>query len=1046
MIDTDDSDASWRSLPRRPFQRGARAGSARGEAAGAEAQSPVAGGGERSSAGPDPDATILITGGTGGLGALLAVHLARQGAKHLLLLSRSGPQAEGAQELMASLAELGCRAQIAACDATDRKALSELIDAIPSEHPLTAVIHAAGVLDDGVVSSLNGERLARVMAPKVNAAINLHELTKDKGLTEFILFSSAAAALGSPGQGNYAAANAFLDVLAQHRRAQGLPGTCLAWGEWETATGMTASLSEGDRARLARAGGVSLSSEQGLELFDLARNSTQPLLLPVRLDMGVLRAQAKAGMLPAILRGLIRTPTRGVSDAQGSLARKLASVPESEWDAVTQELVLDHVAAVLGHASADAVDPQRAFKELGFDSLGAVELRNRLAQATGLKLPSTLVFDHPTAVAVAGLLRSRVEGSEHGAQLVSRSQSHTDEPIAIVGMSCRYPGGIASPQDMWRLVASGGDAIGEFPADRGWDLEHLFDPDPDHPGTSYTRRGGFLYDVGEFDAEHFSISPREALAMDPQQRLLLEGAWEALEAAGIEPLSLKGSQAGVFTGVMYQDYGMGAGPVPAELEGYLGTGAGGSVVSGRVAYAFGLEGPAISVDTACSSSLVAMHLACRALRAGECSLALAGGVTVLSTPGVFITFSRQRGLSADGRCKSFSDAADGTGWSEGVGLVVLERLSEAQRNGHRVLALVKGSAVNQDGASNGLTAPNGPSQERVIAQALANAGLAPSDIDAVEAHGTGTTLGDPIEAQALLGTYGRERQGEPLYLGSVKSNIGHTQAAAGVAGVIKMVQAMRHGTLPKTLYAEEPSSHVDWSTGQVELLSEQRPWEVNGRARRAGVSSFGVSGTNAHVILEEAPVGEPVQTGPDSDPPAFLPFLLSGADGESLRAQAQRLRSHLQADPELRPLDVAFSLATTRAQLDQRAAVIGRDRDALLAGLRALERGDGADGLIEGTARREGQTAFMFSGQGSQWAGMGAELWAESPVFARALDEVCQGLDDHLECPLRDCLFAAKGSQEAKLLDQSQLPSPPCSRLRSPSLGSSAPSGSRPTT
>ncbi|MER5748205.1 beta-ketoacyl synthase N-terminal-like domain-containing protein, partial [Streptomyces sp. NPDC002225] len=782
----------------------------------------------------------------------------------------------------------------------------------------------------------------------------------------------------------------FLDGLARYRRACGLPAVSLAWGLWDDTSTMTKDLAAADRARMARSGVAPMTAEEALGLLDAALLSELPVLVPARLDLSAPRPAGDLWEIPAPLRDLVpAAPRRAAATATGdtSWLRQLAGLTPDEHERSVLELVRTQVAEVLGHASGAAVDVGRAFHELGFDSLTAVELRNRLNVFSGLRLPSTVVFDYPDPRALAGFLGGELLGAGRTGVVegVSAGIVVEDDPVVIVGMSCRFPGGVGSPEEFWGLLEGEVDAVSEFPSGRGWDVEALYDPDPENPGTSYVKEGAFLHEADGFDAGFFGISPREALAIDPQQRVLLEASWEAFERAGIDPTALKGSRTGVFAGVMYNDYASRLlHDVPEELEGFLGYNSAGSVASGRVSYTFGLEGPAVTVDTACSSSLVALHLAVQALRNGECDLALAGGVTVMASLVTFVEFSRQRGLAVDGRCKPFAGAADGTGWGEGVGLLLVERLSDARRRGHDVLAVVRGSAVNQDGASNGLTAPNGPSQQRVIRQALAGAGLSAVDVDVVEAHGTGTRLGDPIEAQALLATYGQGRApGRPLWLGSVKSNIGHTQAAAGVAGIIKMVLAMRHGVLPKTLHVDEPSPHVDWSAGAVELLTEAREWPEADRPRRAAVSSFGISGTNAHVILEQAPAVEVVDDDAVQDDHGPVPLLLSAADDDALRAQAGRLSAALGQDEKGGLPELAHALATRRAALDERALIVAGSREDLQSGLRALAEGDAAGHLVRGSSGSgPGRVAFVFPGQGSQWVGMGAELWAVSPVFA----------------------------------------------------------------
>ncbi len=930
------------------------------------------------------DGTVLITGGLGAVGRHIARLFAERGVPRLLLTSRRGAQDPRTADVIAELSALGALVEVAACDIADAEAVAELLTRVGDELPLRGVVHCAGVLADGLVAELTPERLAQVLRPKVDGAAHLHRLTAGLPLGLFLLVSSAAGVLGNAGQANYAAGNVFLDQLAHHRKASGLPGVSVSFGAW---AGEGLAAAHADLDRMARLGLRALTADQGRDLVGLALHRNSPHLVAWALDLPRLRDNAAIADGPgsALWRSLLPAPrTRG--DAGQGLADRLARLPEAERAARVLALIREEASLALGLRSAEGVRPDQPLRELGMDSVTAVELRGRINTRLGTRLPATLLFDHPTPARLADhLLTTALAPTRRAAPARATARPTTpaaDEPVALVAMACRLPGGVSDPEGLWDLVTRGGDAVGPFPAGR-WDVESLYDPDPEARGKSYAREGGFLDDIESFDAGFFGITPKEAAAMDPQQRLLLETTWEALERAGIVPARLAGSSTGVYVGMFGSDYLSGS--RLDQLDGYVGTGTALSVASGRLAYTLGLNGPALTVDTACSSSLVAVHLAAQALRAGECDLALAGGVTLMVTPQTFVEFSRLRGLSPTGRCRSFSDAADGAIWAEGAGMVVLKRLGDARRDGDEVLAVLRGTAVNQDGRSQGLSAPNGPAQEQVIRRALELSVLEPADIDYVEAHGTGTTLGDPIEANALAGVFGDARpQGRPLYLGSLKSNIGHAQAASGVAGLIKVVQSLRHGTLPRTLHAGTPSRHVDWDDSGLRLLQEPVPWPPSaGRPRRAGISAFGISGTNAHVIVEEAPDPE-AQSATAQPGPGERLFVLSGRGDTAVRQQAARLAGHLAEDVDLP--GVAHTLARHRSHFERRAALVAGDRTQLLAGLDALA--DGRTPIAPSHEDQTGKVAFVFSGHGGQWPGMGGQLLVESKVFRDELTRI----------------------------------------------------------
>ncbi|XXY47428.1 SDR family NAD(P)-dependent oxidoreductase [Sorangium sp. So ce269] len=954
------------------------------------------------------EGTVLVTGGLGALGLEVSKWLVREGrAKHLVLMGRSAPGAE-AESAIGWMREAGATVEVALGDVGDAESLGGVLSRIPEERALRGVVHAAGVLQDGVVSGVGAEDVARVFSPKVRGGWNLHEQTKGQKLDFFVVFSSVSSLLGPAGQGSYAAANGFLDGLAHARKAAGLPGLSVNWGAWGE-SGMASRLEASQKARLAEQGFGFLSTAEALSLLGEALSRPEAQLAAVRFDA---KALAQRGArLGAKWRDLLPAAPRAEADSLAARwAAGTAEIRRTEIDA----RVRGHVAQVLG-LSSSSVDAARPLQELGFDSLMAVELRNRLASELGQALPATLVFDYPTAERLADYLEERLSARAK-TKVKPRPAAPSlakQEAIAIVGASCRYPGGVEDVEGLWRLLDEGRDGTGEMPP--RWDVEALYDPDPEALGKMMTRRGGFLGEVDGFDARFFGIAPREARSMDPQQRLLLEVAWEALEHGGQRAGELSGSETGVFVGWMYTEYGTLGGGSLEKLDGYAATGSSGSVASGRLSYLLGLKGPSMTVDTACSSSLVALHLACQSLRSGECDMALAGGVALMLTPRVFVDFSRLRGLSSDGRCKAYDSSADGVGWAEGCSMVVLKRLSDAQRDGDRILAVIRGSAVNQDGRSNGLTAPNGPSQETVIRRALEQAGIAGTAVGYVEGHGTGTPLGDSIELQSLGATLGEGRRGEQrLVVGSLKSNIGHTQAAAGVGGVLKAALALRHERIPKSLHVQEPLRTVGWEELGLRVASEPVPWARGSAPRFAGVSSFGISGTNAHVILEEAP---PERAREASASRSAHVLAVSARSASALAELAERHATRLRSADASEIGDLCYTALSRRTHHAHRLAVVGESGADLARLLESRARDRASHASIETEAESARKVVFVFPGQGGQWRGMGRELLARERVFREAIEACDAALGKHVAWSLTEVLRGEGAAAELTEVD-----------------------------
>ncbi|KWX56762.1 type I polyketide synthase, partial [Mycobacterium sp. NAZ190054] len=959
------------------------------------------------------DATYLVTGGLGSIGLEIAGHLAAHGAGHLVLTSRRAPGESVQQRIDALSEQHSCEIRVFAADVADAHDVARLLAGVSAElPPLAGIVHAAGEIGTTPLSTLDDAEVDRVFAGKVWGAWHLSEAAADLRLDFFISTSSIASVWGGFGQTAYGAANAFLDGLAWRLREQGIPGLSVNFGPWSA--GMADAES---RARLDQRGVRTLSPADALAgLADAATSDGVAQGVVARIDwarfLPLYQQTGRRAFLAEFEREVPDATPAPTPSGTTPLVERLRNAPVQQRKKLLTDYLRDAVAEIT-RVDAAEIREDAGFFDLGMDSLMAVELRRRIEQGVGQDIPATLAMDHPRLSDVADYLLGEVLGLAEQARTaphpVAVTAARTDDPIAIVAVSCRFPGA-PDPEAFWEVLAGGVDAIREVPEDR-FDIDEFYDPDPDAAGKTYTRFGGFLDGIDGFDPEFFGISPREAVWIEPQQRLMLETVWEGLERAGYAPAALRGSRTGVFVGVAANEYAhLLSSESIDKIEPHFITGNALNAISGRVAFALGLEGPAVAVDTACSSALVAVHQACQALKSGDCDMALAGGVNVLLSPVTVVAASRARMLSPVGRCKTFDASADGYVRSEGCGILVLKRLGDAERDGDRICAVIPASAVNQDGASSGLTVPNGGAQQRLIGATLARAGLSGGDVDYLEAHGTGTPLGDPIEVQAAAAAYGGARDADrPLLLGSVKSNIGHLESASGAAGLIKVVLSLQHEMLPKSLHFESPNPHIPWDSLPVRVVDEATPWQTNGRPRRAGVSSFGFTGTNAHVLVEEAPSRPAPGSDGEPDTPArqtahVLP--LSARSPEALTTLAQRYDAWLADHPDADLADVCLTAGTGRTHFEQRAALVVDSVAAARHGLTDLAQNQLRPGVVRGEHTHHPTTAWLFTGQGSQYPGMARELFDTEPVFAETVMACAEAVEDILPVPLTDVMFA----------------------------------------